>query len=677
MGVVYRAFDPRLNRNVALKLLAPELAQDERFRLRFLAESQLAAALEHPHAVPVYDAGEANGQLYIVMRYVEGTDLKALLAVEAPLAAARAVEICSQVAEALDSAHARGLVHRDVKPSNVLLDEGGGVYLADFGLTRRLGDADSGVGLSLGTPAYVAPEQIEGKELDGRADQYSLGCMLFECLSGRAPFARTSEAAVLFAHLEEGPPSLSGLEEVFETALAKAPGERFPSCRDLISAARHGLGIVEPRRARWPLVAAGVGAAVLGGALLAFALERGAAHARSRVGGNAVAIIEPASDRLVGRVAAGAQPSAIVSASGSLWIANQADETVSRLDPRTGLALRTFAAGGLPTGLAVTADSVWVVSTDPNRAAVIVRRIDPRFNLVLGSRRLPNVVVGGTGSVAAQGGSVWVAPSSGLLTRLDAASGRVVERVDPQAGPAGVAVGGGGVWVTDYFANTVTEVDSAGRKHVVDVGGGPTGVAYGDRAVWVTDSLGDTVSRVDPRSRRVLHTIKVGARPVGVAVGAGAVWVANSLDGTVSRIDPSTDRVTGRVEIGGSPQAITVADGRVWVTVQPAIGGASTAAPTGGTAHLNAKGDGFSNGVNPAYQEIQYVTCADLVNYPDAPAPAGSRLVPRARHRGAHALTRRTDVHVHDPEGLPLLTAIEPTGDRRNSRLHDRAEPQP
>ena len=213
MGVVYRAYDPKLKRAVAIKLLAPTLADDERFRERFLAETELAASLEHPNVVPIHDAGEDDGQLYLVMRFVEGGDLRRLLDAEAPLEPERAVAICSQVASALDAAHARGLVHRDVKPSNVLLDADGHAYLADFGLTGSLGE-DGGAPplVFLGTPAYVAPEQIRGEPVDGRADLYSLGCLLHECLSGEAPFARDSDAAVLYAHLEDEPPEPPGLE---------------------------------------------------------------------------------------------------------------------------------------------------------------------------------------------------------------------------------------------------------------------------------------------------------------------------------------------------------------------------------------------------------------------------------------------------------------------------------
>ena len=197
MGVVYRAYDRRLKRHVALKLIAPELAEDERFRERFLAETELAASLEHPNVVPIHDAGEVDGQLYLTMRLVDGGELKTLLKQERLLEPARALAIRGQVAAALDAAHARGLIHRDVKPSNVLLDANEHVYLADFGLSRQLTETAVEHGLSVGTPAYVSPEQIEHGSADGRADQYALGCLLYECLTGHAPFERDSDLAVL------------------------------------------------------------------------------------------------------------------------------------------------------------------------------------------------------------------------------------------------------------------------------------------------------------------------------------------------------------------------------------------------------------------------------------------------------------------------------------------------
>jgi len=258
MSTVYLAEDTRLRRRVALKVLAPELGRDARFRDRFVRESQIAAGMEHPNIVPIYEAGEADGMLFIAMRYVRGTDLGRLIAAEGRLDPQRAVQILRDVASGLDAAHAEGLVHRDVKPANVLLIEGAGadgrdvVYLSDFGLTKRLEGESGGLtktGQFVGTVDYVAPEQIEGKIVDGRADVYSLGCVLFECLTGAIPFARETQVAALYAHLSDKPPRMSvrrpdlpaGLDRVLAKSLAKAPAQRFGSCGDLMAAARAEL----------------------------------------------------------------------------------------------------------------------------------------------------------------------------------------------------------------------------------------------------------------------------------------------------------------------------------------------------------------------------------------------------------------------------------------------------
>jgi serine/threonine protein kinase len=227
MDVVYRAYYPRLKRTVALKLLAPDLAEDERFRSRFLRESELAASLEHPNVVPIHEAGAEDGQLYLAMRLVEGTDLQRVLAREGALEPRRALALCAQVAAALDAAHERSLVHRDVKPSNVLVDAHGHVYLADFGLIRRLTERDDpSRGRTVGSVDYVAPEQIRGGEPSSAADVYSLGCLLFHCLTGEAPYRRASDFAVLFAHLEEAPPEATArnpaLPRAIDAVLARA-----------------------------------------------------------------------------------------------------------------------------------------------------------------------------------------------------------------------------------------------------------------------------------------------------------------------------------------------------------------------------------------------------------------------------------------------------------------------
>src|SRR3712207_2153724 len=216
MGVVYMAEQVRLQRRVALKLIAPDLAENEEFRQRFERECQLAASIDHTNVVPVYEAGEDGGNLFVSMRYVEGTDMRGLLRREHHLEAARAAWIVSQIAAALDAAHARGLAHRDVKPANVLIagePPSEHAYLTDFGLTKHT-SATSGLthtGQWVGTLDYVAPEQIEGGPLDARVDVYSLGCVLFEALTGRVPYPKPNDVAKMYAHLNEPPPPVCQL----------------------------------------------------------------------------------------------------------------------------------------------------------------------------------------------------------------------------------------------------------------------------------------------------------------------------------------------------------------------------------------------------------------------------------------------------------------------------------
>src|SRR6266498_3055477 len=237
MGVVYVADHLRLKRKAALKVLAPELASDERFRERFVIESELAASLEHPNIVPIYDAGEADGLLYIAMRLIEGRDLKTLIEREGSLDPDRTVSLISQVASALDAAHAKGLIHRDVKPANVLIGGTDHAYLTDFGLTKRP-DQTTGLtktGQFMGSLDYAAPEQFEGKPLDARTDVYSLGCVAYECLTGEVPFKADNQAALVYAHLLTAPPVPSakrpelppGLDVVVAKAMAKKPEDRY------------------------------------------------------------------------------------------------------------------------------------------------------------------------------------------------------------------------------------------------------------------------------------------------------------------------------------------------------------------------------------------------------------------------------------------------------------------
>ncbi|HTZ27367.1 MAG TPA: serine/threonine-protein kinase [Streptosporangiaceae bacterium] len=256
MAVVFRAQDERLERQVALKILSPALAADETFRHRFILESRSAAAVDDPHIIPVFEAGDADGVLFIAMRYVPGGDVGALLRQRGPLPIERAAAIISGVASALDTAHAAGLVHRDVKPTNMLLDARVGrpdhVYLSDFGLSKGALSADlTGSDRIMGTLNYCAPEQIQGRRVDARTDEYALACAAFELLSGGPPFSHDDSTAVLYAQVTEPPPRLTSrrpdlpptIDDVLLRAMAKHREERFASCGEFADALRVAVGL--------------------------------------------------------------------------------------------------------------------------------------------------------------------------------------------------------------------------------------------------------------------------------------------------------------------------------------------------------------------------------------------------------------------------------------------------
>jgi tRNA A-37 threonylcarbamoyl transferase component Bud32/CheY-like chemotaxis protein len=256
MGLVYRAEHLNLRRRAAIKIIAPELAEATGFRERFNREARIAAALQHPNIVTVYDAGEEDGLLYLAMQYIEGSDLSSVLRLQGRLRPYRALDVCRQVAAALDAAHSQGLIHRDVKPANVLI-EGRTAFLTDFGLTKRVEGTHTQLtkaGDVVGTIHYVAPEQIEGGRVDARTDIYSLGCLVYHSLTGELPFARDTDVAVIYAHLSEEPPRVTsvrpelpgGLDAVIAKALEKAPERRFQTCAEMLSAARAVIDAAGP-----------------------------------------------------------------------------------------------------------------------------------------------------------------------------------------------------------------------------------------------------------------------------------------------------------------------------------------------------------------------------------------------------------------------------------------------
>jgi YVTN family beta-propeller protein len=376
-------------------------------------------------------------------------------------------------------------------------------------------------------------------------------------------------------------------------------------------------------------VLVGVGGGLLLAAAAAAVFAGGDDPSAKRATANSLAVIDPNSNGVVAAIPTGIRPADVASGAGRMWVANQADDSVTEIDPDRRAVVSTTSPRVGVLGLAVGADGVWIGG---DRRLV---RLDPGFRSQDLSIRLepPDEFSGYAGSnlVAVGYGSVWVGSDYGEVARVDPDT-REVERVPLGNGPSALATGAGGVWVTDDVDNTVTRIDPATNAvaSTTPVGRGPSAVATGGGAVWVANTQDNTVVRLDPRSAVVEDTIRVGRRPTGVAVGEGAVWVANSLSGTVSRIDPRDGDVEETIETGEAPQSLTVAHGRVWVSVQPRTA-PSTRKPAGRgrvARILALEDDGPTDPALDFDRQRQSAVCAQLYNYPDRPYPEGARLQP-------------------------------------------------
>jgi hypothetical protein len=599
MGVVYRAYDLRLKRPVALKLVAPLLARDERFRERFSRETELVMSLEHPNVVPIYDAGDVDGRLYIAMRLVDGTDLGTLLRAQGVLEPQRTVAICKQIALALDAAHARGLVHRDVKPSNVLLDGSEHVYLADFGLTRRLDDqlGEARDERSIGTPAYLAPEQFEGPVVDGRADAYSLGCLLYECLTGERVFPRGSLLAEAWAHLEEQPPRASrrrsdlphAVDDVISKALAKAPEGRYPTCGALVVAAEGALGLRRPARfGRHAAVAVAAIVVAIGASLAVAIVVRGgrgpAVPPRSH--DNTLVRIDPQTNAVQRVIDVASHPMAVAAWGQTLWLYSSGAGVVSEVDAHTNHVLHTTPLSVTPvdlgpvTGpvLAADANGAWLVGIDTRGRPLLtlVPTGGGRRNYVLHDRPV---------AVATGLSSVWVLDRGAhgeKLLRLDPATGTMaVEARFPRSSRVdSMTVGFRDVWLVSSSTATLYRFDPrlTAVDHV-DLGqtAGRPDALFGNVWVGVSDKGGDT-RVVDPRTLSFYSFgCCAGSTVNGDNVEAfGSAWSYDVADGEVQRWNPPnlahvTQITDAPLYDGNCMTSITAGGGAVWVTLAPSV----------------------------------------------------------------------------------------------------------
>jgi serine/threonine-protein kinase len=607
MGAVYLGEDVHLQRKVAIKVLVPELAADERFRKRFLVESQLAASLDHPNIVPIYAAGEEGGLLYLAMRYVEGYDLRELIdATHRGIDPERVLRLLGPVADALDAAHTLGLVHRDVKPANVIVaGETEQPYLCDFGLARHATSAESLTGTQgfIGTIAYIAPEQIASGNVDARADVYSLGCVLFECLTGNPPFSRDSDLRVIFAHVNEPPPLLTAarpelpaqIDAVVQKALAKEPDERYSTCSELVAEAAAALEVAGPAKA--PLIRR----TIPGVRTFVIADLRGYTRYTVEHGDEAAAAAATEFAEIVRRV--------VEERDGRL-IELRGDEALVVFDSarqalRSALELQEEGAT-LPLGIGVGLDAGEAIPVGDgyrggalNLAARLCSLAGPGEVLATETvlqlaRAVDGVKYGERRSERVKGfaepvTAVEILPAERrvkrwTVPRLKRTARRLARRRVVRIGTAAVLVGGvaaavvlglaGGAGAARQIAQNSLGVVSPSGNIEAQAPLGAAGEAHlGLGYLWFGDWGDKTVERISLRTNQLVHpAIPIQDGINGMTVGLGAVWIVDGTKPALLRIDPRYNTVQQiRLPAQASqidftaPTQPAVGDGSVWV----------------------------------------------------------------------------------------------------------------
>jgi len=564
MGVVYRATHLGLDRPVALKVIARELADRRGFRERFLRESRLAARLEHPAVVPVYDSREVDGELIVAMRLVRGGDLRRLIDREGPLSPKRAIGYLAQIADALDAAHTAGIVHRDVKPHNILV-EGDRAYLSDFGLAKAVDESGAASTASVvGTAQYMSPEQWRGDSIGPAADVYSLGCVLYEAITGIPPFER-DEA--------DTPPRMPhGVEAAIRRAVAKDPAERYATAGALIAAARAAersevrpTAVLSDDRSEHSTVPSRSRGFFgrLGGRATAWIVAGVVILLAAMVAAVLFLLLGDEGPEVSAPIQIGTPPLRLDAGPKAVWVTSEKDGTLTRLDPETGeIVGGPHDLGEGVAGVAIGRNWTWV--TNPKRGLLL--RLDPLSGEVLKEIPLP----GEPGPLALGGHRVWVADEDGRgISAVNAEAGVLAQRdLPPQSPGLRLAWGSQGLWAAVADANSIRRVDPATliAGEPIRVGRGPAGVTVAGGFVWVASSRSGTVSKVDPSLRAVVDSIEIGGHPGGIDGGTSAVWVADREDDAVRKIDLETGEVGGApVEVGPEPGAVAVGGDAVWV----------------------------------------------------------------------------------------------------------------
>lgn len=616
MGVVYRATQLALDRTVAVKAIAPALAADADFRERFQRESHLAASIEHPNVIPVYEAGELDGTLFLIMRWVDGTDLHALLAAEGRLSPARAASLLRPVASALAAAHRRGLVHRDVKPANVLIaraeaGEGEHVYLTDFGIARRA-DSTSGVtrtGVLVGTTDYTAPERIQGGKGTAASDIYAFGCMLFQSLTGHVPFDRGTELAKMAAHVYDAVPAASdevlGLPPAFDAiiarSMAKDPADRYRSADEIVvalgeaAASPAGLDDAEatavsptppltaPAAPPPPPSTAATPPPPVGSPEPESAPP--APRQRRRVGAvvaglAAVVAVIAVVAATSGGGSSGKQTVASTAGAGGSAASAQAPHVLAG----ASIAFRgPFALnpGTTPVGLAADGANVWVA--EPERGRVV--RVGPDGS------GASFTVAGHPDHVAVDPlGHVWIAPTGpSQVTMLDPTTGRQTP-VAVGPAPRAIAVSAGAAWVADMGQGAVTRIDVHSlATQTIPMSSPPVAIGSAYARVWVAGSDGSLTVLDESGQRDDTAGPALPATVVGIAHADG-VWflsAAAGAPGRLTRVDPNKSRA---VAVGGRLTYLIHPD-QVLVGTGPA-GIAASGAGSDHTIWVTSAGDG-------------------------------------------------------------------------------------